>query len=192
MRYAEKWPQYAKWWDAMRINSARITEFTRLAHFAVDHKATYAEIESATGVPWAFIAVLHRRESDADFKTYLGNGERLDRKTKLVPKGRGPFTGEHAFRDGAIDALHVDALDSVRDWRLEKVLYYAEIFNGAGYHNRGLPSPYVWGGTNAQKPGKYIADGKWNGRVMDPQPGCAAILRAIMDIDPSADFARET
>lgn len=189
MRYGQKWQEYAAQWDRMTINASRSAEMTKLAQFAIDHKSRYSPIEEATRVPWWLIAVLHRRESDADFDTYLGNGEPLNRATKLVPKGRGPFPD---FKVGAIDALHIDGLDAVRDWRLEKALYYCETFNGFGYASRGLPSPYVWGGTNIQKPGKYVADGKWNGRAIDPQPGCAPIIATIAHLDPNVQFIRET
>lgn len=190
MKYSSKWPTYAKQWDMLTINLGRVTEFNRLAQFAIDHKAEYQKIEAATDVPWPLIAVLHRRESDADFNTYLGNGEPLNRKTRLVPKGRGPFK---TFFDGAVDALHVDGLDRViPPWPIEKMLYYTELFNGAGYDMRGLPSPYVWGGTNVQKPGKYVADGKWNGKVMDTQPGTAPILAFIAKLDPTVKYARES
>jgi lysozyme family protein len=43
--------------------------------------------KAATGVPWFVVAALHERESGADFATYLGNGEPLNRVTQLVPKG---------------------------------------------------------------------------------------------------------
>jgi len=199
MRYGAKWSEYARQWDAMRINPPRVAEFVRLAQFAIEYRARYVAIQEMTardglgregeGVPWWMIAALHRRESDADFKTYLGNGEPLNRRTRLVPKGRGPFA---SFEAGALDAFKVDGLSAVLDWRLEKVLYYCELFNGTGYHARGLPSPYLWGGTNIQKPGKYVADGKWNGRVVDTQPGCAPLIAAIAKLDPSVQFVRES
>lgn len=188
MRYATKWHEYAEQWDKMEIKSSRLPEFKDLAKFAVDHKDRYYTIERHTGVPWWLIAVLHRRESDADFRTYLGNGDPLNRKTTHVPRGRGPFD---SFEDGAVDALHLDGLDAVKDWRLEKALYYCEIFNGTGYNNRGLPSPYVWGGTSIQRPGKFIADGRWSGAVWDRQPGCAPIIKTIASLDPSIVLARE-
>lgn len=188
MRYGNKWPTYRDQWDRMTTKSARQKEFDGLAKHAVDHSRTYRVIEEQTGVPWPMIACLHRRESDANFNTYLGNGEPLNRKTRLVPRGRGPFA---SFEEGAIDALQLDGLTKVQDWRLEKVLYYWEIFNGAGYDARGLPSPYLWGGTNIQKPGKYVADGKWSSTATDSQPGCCPMLRAIMKLDPSIEFKRE-
>lgn len=189
MRYGSKWPTYAEQWDAMVINPARVAEMTRYAQFAISHKAEYLEIEKATGVTWPHVAVLHRRESDSDFNTYLGNGEPLNRVTRLVPKGRGPFS---SFLAGAIDAFGVDGLDKVIDWRLEKILYYCEIFNGLGYEGKGLPSPYIWGGTNQQRPGKYVSDGVFDPNVMDTQPGCAPILAMIAKLDPSVKFVRET
>lgn len=173
----------------MTINSGRAAEFTRYAERLIANKSRYVAIEKRTGVPWWLIAVLHMRESDANFKTYLGNGEPLSRKTRLVPRGRGPFT---SFEDGAVDALRIDGLSSVKDWRLEKALYYCEIFNGAGYHNKGLPSPYVWGGSNQQRAGKYVADNRFSRSAWDSQPGCAPILATMAKLDPTIQFTRET
>jgi lysozyme family protein len=192
MRYSSKWPQYAAWWDRMTIKAGRQAEFERDAKFAIAHKEQYLAIEQKTGVRWYHIAVLHRRESDADFGTYLGNGQSLARRTTIVPKGRGPFTGPDAFVNGAIDALKIDGLSSVIDWRLEKILYYGELFNGAGYDGHGLPSPYLWGGTNIQQPGKYIRDGVFDRNVWDPQPGCAPMLAVMAKLDPTITFTRES
>jgi lysozyme family protein len=187
MRYAVKWPEYAKQWDRMVIKPARVAEFTKLAAFAIAHKTIYQDIEDETHVPWWLIAVLHRRESDADFNTYLGNGQLLKRKTTIVPKGRGPFP---TFQAGAEDALHLDGLDAIADWTLEKALYWCEAFNGWGYAPK--PSPYIWGGTNVQVRGKYIRDGVFSSAVWDPQPGCAPILCMIAKLCPSVKFTRES
>jgi len=192
MRYGAKWPEYAKQWDTMQIKPARQAEMEKLAKFAVAHKDQYKAIEDKTGVPWPLIAVLHRRESDANFFTYLGNGDPLSRRTVHVPYGRGPFTGPDAFIKGAVDALHLDGLDSVKDWRLEKMLYYCEVFNGLGYAMHGRPSPYIWGGTNIQVPGKYVADGVYSNSAWDGQPGCAPILYMIQKLDPTVVYTRET
>lgn len=189
MRYGLKWPEYAKQWDAMRIAADRESYFEHVANYAIAHKATYQEIEARSGVTWPHVAIIHRRESDADFNTYLGNGDPLHEVSTHVPKGRGPF---QTFADGAVDALKLDGLTSVIDWRLEKILYYCEIYNGTGYDARGLPSPYIWGGTNIQKPGKYVADGVFNSRVWDTQPGCAPMLFMISKFDQSVKLTRET
>lgn len=176
----------------MVIKPNCLPEFMADAHYAVDHKDTYAAISAQTGVPWALIAIMHRREGDANFHTYLGNGQSLSRVTTIVPKGRGPFTGPKAFQQGAVDALKLDGLTSVTDWRLEKQLYYTELFNGGGYDARGLPSPYVWGGTNIQRPGKYVKDGVFDAKAWDTQPGTAPLLYCIAKLDPTVQFVRET
>ncbi len=197
MRYGNKWPQYSKWWDHMAIKPSRLAEFEHVAAQLLANKARYQAIEAKTGVPWHLIAIIHFRESSPTFKgepsynfnTYLGNGQSWHRRTTIVPRGRGPFA---SFEDGAVDALKIDGLTSIKDWRLEKELYYCEIFNGAGYDARGLPSPYVWGGTSVQRPGKYVSDGRFNSSVWDTQPGCAPILATMAKHDPSIQLERES
>lgn len=190
MRYGGYWPTCAQYWDTMRINLARENEFTHEAQHIIAHKDQYLPIQEATGVPYAMIGIIHLREGNLNFNTYLGNGQFLSMRTTIVPKGRGPFK---SFYDGALDALAVDGLSSIKDWRLEKVLYYCESFNGFGYEMyHGVPSPYVWGGTNIQHIGKYTSDGHWNGSVWDPQPGCAPVLKKIMEMDTSVVLPRET
>ena len=192
MRYSEIWPRYAKWWDQMKINDDRVAGFKDEALFACNHKLFYQDVERATGVPWAMIAVIHRRESDANFGTYLGNGQPLSQRTTEVPAGRGPFLGPDAFVDGAKDAIAVEGWGAITDWRLEKQLYYCLLFNGIGSESWGHPSSYIWGGTNIQQPGKWIRDHVWSSTVMDPQPGCAPLLLSISQLDSSVLLTRET
>ena len=186
MRYGTVWPTYAKWWDAMLIKANRLPEFTKYAQFALAHKAQYSAIQDETGVPWAMVAVIHRREGNGSFDTYLGNGELLSRRTTIVPAGRGPFKD---FFTGATDALKFDDLTNVQDWRLEKQLFFVTGFNGWGYYPH--PSPYVWGGTNIQVIGKYVRDRVYDPTVWDIQPGCAPILAMIAKLDPSIVLTRE-
>jgi lysozyme family protein len=134
------------------------------------------------------IAVIHQRESDRDWDTYLGNGEPLDEVTTLVPKGRGPWD---TWEEGAVDALTYDGLTEVKNWRLEKMLYYLEKYNGIGYHNKGMPTPYLWSGTTIQEPGKYVADGVFDPDEMDEQPGCCGLLYVIHELDNPSQFERE-
>jgi lysozyme family protein len=192
MRYADKWPKYRDEWDRMVINQSRLHEFTGYAQFAIDHKTTYVECATATGVPWEMLAVIHRREGNSNFTTYLGNGQSLLYRTTIVPIGRGPFTGPNAFVNGAVDAVKQEGWSNIQDWRLEKMLYYCELFNGVGYEMHGIPSPYLWGGTNVQVPGKYISDHVFNYHVMDSQPGCAPMLQQIAKLDPTVQFVRES
>jgi lysozyme family protein len=173
----------------MTINPPRQAEFTAEAQAALIHKSAYQEIEAATGVPWAMIACIHRREGNANFATYLGNGQSLSRVTTEVPAGRGPFM---SFLDGAKDAIKIEGWGSIQDWRLEKQLYYMLLFNGVGSEAWGHPSSYIWGATNIQQPGKWIRDHVWSSTFMDPQPGCAPLLATIAKLDSSVIFARES
>lgn len=182
MLYGRAWRGLAAQWDAMKINPEREKEFKRIAEYAIKNRQQYIVVEENTGVPWAMIACMHVRESDAKdkqgnplFTSYLGNGQPLNKRTTIEPIGRGPFK---SFEEGAIDALNYDKLTLVIEWRLEKQLFYMWALNGFGHSE--IPSPYLWGGTNIQKPGKYIRDHVWSSTVMDKQPGCAPMLWSIL------------
>lgn len=207
MKYGEKWPEYKRQWDSMKINPDREKAFLSFAKFAISHERIYQRIEAATvkkdvpltGVPWAMIACIHWRESGGDFDTHLANGQPLSQRTTIAPVGLGPYTGSDAFFDGAVAALDHEGFREVIDWRLEKILYQLESYNGRGYEMRGLPSAYLWGGTNIQRPGKFggyvggvFVDNHFFPDVIDGQLGCAGMLATMMTIDLSIQFARET
>lgn len=182
MRYSQYWPIARDRWDRLEPRPSDRQRIAAAAAKALLQKARYSAVAVKTGVPWELIAALHMRESDANFRTYLGNGEALTHKTVTVPKNRGPFSSWEA---GAYDALKLDGLSSVKDWRMEKVLYYAEIYNGTGYYNRGVPSPYLYGASTTQVPGKYVKDGKWDASHWDQQIGVATLLKQLYLIDPA-------
>lgn len=191
MRYAEIWPRYAKYWDTMVTSPGREKEFTDEAQDAVNHKMIYKEIEDESKVPWAMLAVIHRREASSNFSRYLGNGQPLSQRTTIVPRNRGPFTGPNAFIVGALDAIKIEGWGAITDWRVEKQLYYCLLFNGVGSEAWSHPSSYIWGGTNIQQPGKWVRDHVWDPHFPDTQPGCAPLLKAIAKLDPSVTFTRE-
>jgi len=189
MRYGLKWPDYAKQWDAMTIKPGRVAEFNAIAHHLVALKDHYTPIETATGVPWYMIALIHMREASNDFSKALAQGDPWNRRSTHIPIS-GPFA---SFYESAVWALKHDGLNNVHDWRLEKQLYYHEIYNGTGYndYHNGMPSPYIWGGTSIQRPGKYIRDGVFSSTTWDTQPGVAPIMRMMAAIDPTIKFTRE-
>ncbi len=185
--YRSKWPVYARQWDAIHITRAATVRAATKRLVAA--KARYVAIEKATGVPWYMVAVLHMRESDQNWMRSLAQGDRWDRVSTHVPRGRGPFP---SFEAAAFDALvTLKRLDRVLDWGLEKILYYSEQYNGWGYHWRGLASPYIWGATNIQQRGKFIADGRFSPTAWDTQLGCAAMIRDLMTLDPGIQPVRE-
>lgn len=160
----------------MTIKPERLAVAKKIASKLVANRKIYELAVSGTSVPWWFVAVIHYREGNCDFKTYLGNGDPLDRRTVHVPAGRGPFT---TFREGCLDALRYQGYLKITDWSIERALYLLELYNGPGYSNKGLPSPYLWGGTTIQKPGKYVRDGIFDPDVVDPQLGVAPLLQII-------------
>ena len=169
-------------WMTCKIAPSRLTTVTSQAKWIVANRKRYEAVQAATGVPWWFIGCLHVREAGAGgkaFQGYLANGDPINRVSVHVPKGRGPFA---TWELGAIDALRIQKFDKVTDWSVEHALYLAEEYNGWGYAWKGLPSPYVWGATSLQKPGKYVADGVFDSSVMDTQIGVAALLQVIMSL----------
>jgi lysozyme family protein len=157
-------------------------------------KNQYLAIAPATRVPWWVIAVIHERESGQDFQCQLGQGDPLNRISRHVPRGRGPFL-EHlsdapyygAFYRCALDALINCPPYATRwtDWSAGGTLTLLELYNGLGYEYRHEHSPYIWGATNQEQPGKFTGDGIYSKDVWDTQIGCAAMLKSMMEIDDS-------
>lgn len=152
--------------------------------------AEYCKLFDATGVPPQVTAVINERECGGNLKGVLHNGELIvgtNRKTKLVPAGRGPFA---TFFDAGVDAFKKEGLDTF-DWHAggaARVAYALEKFNGFGYRKKGVHSPYLWAGTNQYTRGKYISDGNFSPTHVDTQLGGMAVLRRMMDLDTSLKF----
>jgi uncharacterized protein (TIGR02594 family) len=189
--FADIESDYESLWAGMTIRRERAEAVTLVARKLIANKARYQAVAAKTRVPWFVIAALHNRESNADFSTYLGNGEPLNRVTRIVPKGRGPFTSWEA---GAIDALALDGLDqvavAVAAWTPQRACYEIEKFNGFGYrtHHPAVKSPYLWSFSNQYSCGKYVADGRFDAGAVDAQCGAIPIIRRIMELDATARF----
>lgn len=191
----------------MRVNSDRQAAFAATAKRLCDPaaKARYQTISDATAqillgitvkVPWFGIAVIHEREAGGPphWDKQLGQGDPLNQVSRHDPRGRGPFLnhpndppGQDAFYRGALDALTDCGPYAAKwqDWSIGGLLTLLEEYNGLGYAAMGVPSAYVWSGTNQYVSGKYIADHEYRANVKDVQEGCAGILFQMMAIDPS-------
>lgn len=147
-------------------------------------KTRYLRVQNKTGVPWFFIAVAHERESGQRWDRSLAQGDPWNAVSVHVPADRGPFA---SWEEAAIDALVNCAPHSAAniDWSPGGLLTALEQYNGLGYATRGLPSPYIWSGTNQYKSGKYVRDGVFDPNVVDSQLGCAGLLIAMMTLDTS-------
>lgn len=170
----------ARWAKALFTRSTKINAAS--AKIAAN-RSRYELVSKVTGVPWDVIGVIHYRESSNDFRGVLHNGQRIigtGKKTTLVPAGRGPFS---TWEEAAIDALancHPH-LAKNKDWSLSTTLDKLEAYNGLGYRYKGLPSPYLWAGTDQYVKGKYVADGKFDPNHVDQQLGVAALLMKLRE-----------
>jgi lysozyme family protein len=175
--------------NAKRWGNARITRnLVGISRSLIAAKARYQAVEAKTGVPWVAIAVIHERESSQDWYGSLAQGDRWDRVSVHVPAGRGPF---NSWEEAAIDALMAcpPYLARKKNWSTPgDFLTNLELYNGIGYASRGVPSPYVWAGTDQYQGGKFVADGVYSPTKVDPQPGCAALIKTMMSLDPSIKF----
>lgn len=174
--------------NAQRWQNAKLTRnFAGFAQHLVDAKARYQKVAAATGVPWPVIAVIHMRESSQSWAGSLAQGDPWTHVSTHVPRGRGPF---RSWEDAAIDALVncPPKLARNKDWSLAGTLDALEKYNGVGYRAHGVPSPYLWAGTNQYRAGKYVADGRYDPNHVDEQPGTAGLLMAMMVLDSTIHF----
>jgi len=172
-------------------NAQPMRNLSAIASALVGAKKRYQAVEAKTGVPWFIIAVIHMRESSQSWSGSLAQGDPWNRVSVHVPAGRGPFK---SWEDAAVDALancH-PFLAKKKNWSLGPALANLELYNGAGYAMKGRPSPYVWAGTDQYTSGKYVADGKYDPNHVDTQPGCAALLKEMIRLDPSIKFGIST
>lgn len=178
-------------WDLCKIPESNAEAFRKVSDRLKANKPRYDKVSKETGVPWWFIAVVHYRESNCNWNTQLAQGDPLNKKSTHVPKGRGPFS---SWEEGAVDALvncHPYAAKN-KDWSIGSSLAMLEKYNGLGYFNKGLPSPYLWAGTNQYTRGKFIADGVFSPTTVDKQLGCAGILKFLGVGAASKEVAKTT
>lgn len=175
-------PCYKYMWDRMQILPQYKDELEDAYKIIKKGQYRYEAVSQLTGVPWYVIAVIHWRECHCDFKGVLHNGERIvgtNKKTSIVPKGRGPFS---TWEQSAIDALRSDRFTGVTDWSIENTLRLIEGFNGWGYLNENRnTSPYVWSYTNqCSETGKFVRDHVYDANApAHKYAGCAALIKTL-------------
>lgn len=168
---------YAKMYDQLQFSTpAMQEEAERVATFIDTNKRSYVSVAKRTGVPWFVVGAIHYRESSGRFDTYLHNGETLGRKTKLVPKG----ILFHNWDDAAMDAMKRYYIENQNKYGTIEAI---ERYNGLGYRNRTcngrqVQSPYLWGGTDWHKGGRYVADHDFR-CVPAKRPGAMAVIKAM-------------
>jgi len=174
--------EYRRLFDTLEVRSAKAAELERLCDQALALKPRYRAIGDPIGVPWFFIAAVHLRESSYRTDRHLHNGDPLTARTVRVPPNR-PTTGAppFTFEQSATDALLMKKLDRVQDWSLPRLLHQLERYNGFGYRNRGLPTPYLWSFSHHYLRGKFVADRVFDPAAVDKQCGTATLLRRLAE-----------
>jgi lysozyme family protein len=172
--------EYAAFWATMKVNEG--VDADSEASFAVSHQVTYAQAGDPLGVPWWWIAIVHRMEADGNFHCHLHNGDPLTARTVHVPAGR-PLTGSPPFTwvASAQDALTLEGFANQDDWSLPVSLWRLERYNGMGYRRMGYATPYLWSGSNYYVAGKFTSDGHYDPTDVSKEIGAAVILRALID-----------
>lgn len=176
--------EYLNFFESLEIDEERRALVSHFAVKAHNNRKTYAGVGASLGIPWWFIAAIHMMESGFNFKTHLHNGDPLTGITTHVPKGRPKHrTPPPAFTwsESAEDALRLKKFDGLDDWSLARVLYRLERYNGLGYRNRQLPTPYLWSFSNLYKKGKFVQDGKFSADAVSKQCGAAILIWQLRD-----------
>ena len=154
----------------------------------------YETVSAATNIPAELIAAIHWREGSGHFDTYLHQGDPLGKPAVNIPRNIPVF---YEWEEAAIHALSMDYhKDRQEDLEItsetnnpNSLASYAESYNGLGYYNKGIPSPYVYAGTDQYHSGKYVSDGSFNPNAVDRQLGVMPMLGAIGGIKTQQDMS---
>lgn len=163
---------YHNLWSDMTYNTGILNS---QKEFFLKYYHRYETVKKITGVPIPLIYALHQLESSGKFDCNLMNGQPLHQVTTMVPRGYGPWP---TWEASAVDALNLKKA-YYGDWTVERMLYFAERYNGFGYRNKGINTPYLWGKTNHYTKGKYIRDGVYNPYTVSNQIGAAVYLAEV-------------
>jgi len=178
-------PSYARLWANLVPAPEHMPALEKICDALIAHKATYADAAAAVWDRpdyWYIIALIDQMEGGGGACTYLGNGQSLRKETTEVPAGRGPFV---SFTSGCIDALHLDGLDKVTSWPIERIAYEFEKWNGFGYLSKPINDPYLAAQSNEYIKGKYTSDHHYDPEAVSEQPGALTILKVLITRDPT-------
>lgn len=172
-----------------RFDTCRITDEKKVdavIERIIARRSRYDPVVKATGVPWFFLGTIHELEGAGRFTGHLHNGDPLTARTKRVPPGR-PVKGDPPFtwEESAIDAMEymkfAGSGENRLNWAVGPMLDRLEKYNGPGYKNKGMASPYLWAGSQHYTKGKYVADGVFDPEAVSQQIGGAVILCRMFD-----------
>ena len=159
----------------------------------------YRELGAKTNVPPVLLAALDLREGDCNPATGIGQGDRWDRVSTHVPRGKGPFASWLAANIYYVRYDHLDSTNGLvpPGWTWAFAVYKSNAWNGWGPNAHGRHSGYPWSCTNIYdeatdgKPagGKYVADGRWDPAALDRQPGTVPVMLQLARAYPDLAIA---
>lgn len=187
---------YQNLWNTAKLRPEYVFSIDLLLKKVISSQHRYETVVKSlnNGMPFWFVMLCHVMEAGAKedpFKYHLHCGDSLNGRTVNRPKGRpvqNPGGGTKApsifnpysWEESAIDAMRFMKYDKVTDWSIESILYRLEMYNGFGYRNRKINSPYLWSYTNhygtVPNIGKFTSDSKFDKTAISKQAGTAAIL----------------
>jgi len=182
--------RYDTLYETMEFLDGKHSDSVEIADQIKRNQFRYKAAVSGTPVPWYVLALIHQMEADGDFRKQVVNGEPFDRTTRLYPKGKGPWTTWESAALWALQKSEDFQLFNKTEWPRWKTLYRLECYNGVGYQNKGLPSPYLWAGSNhGAGVGKFVerlgSDGEYHATydptLMSNQIGAALIYKVLME-----------
>lgn len=173
--------EYRQRFDSAKVSPSRQEVVAQSVRKILSNRARYERITKSMTMPWYFLAIIHGLEADFRFDLHLHNGDPLTGRTVRVPAGR-PAQGAPPFswEESALDAIAVNRYDKWNDWSIAGMLVVWERYNGLGYRQYGVNSPYVWACTDLYAKGRYIADGRYDAKAESRQCGAVAILKGLI------------
>lgn len=180
--------EYLQDWQALIIAPQHAAVVANDAKKVLLHKAAYQNVEHATGVPWWVVGIIDMMEGGGGANTNPCNGQTLARRTTLVPPGRPPAPLEppFSFQDAAVDAMTYMGFDKIKTWTIDVVSWVFEKQNGFGYRrSHDMRSPYLYGFSNLEQPGRYVSDHVFDPHAPNQQAGALTILKALIQLDPT-------
>ena len=175
--------EYRTLFDSMELRADYSTTTDWYLTMLTTSRPRYDPVALDTGVPWFVIGIIHGLEASFNFLAHLHNGDHpLTQRTRQVPAGR-PLTWAPPtdWDWSAKDALKLLGFTGKTDWNLERILFRFEAYNGFGYRNTAVPSPYLWSFSNHYETGKFTADGRFNAKARSQQCGAAVMLKLLAD-----------
>jgi len=181
LKFEDLSPGYISLFDVCQIKPEALKEVQSIVGRITAAQSRYEGLEQTTGVPWYVIAFIHNLEGDLDFGTHLANGDSLKHRTVNDPAGLikevdPPYT----FEQAAIAALKYDGLTAISIWDIPRICYELETFNGFGYRQHNVNTPYLWAGSQLYTTGKYVSDHNFDPNAVSDQIGTAVLLKYMI------------